>query len=290
MVLQTASHARSISAPSFPHPIAIKAAEELRNLKTCIHGTGASFSTLCSLLQGLADLFESLHLLLRLPSFQQVLSQPSHKSWIEAQLDCSLQLLDIEAPLNDYLASVKSFVLDLQSAIRRRGDNGHVNSRKKAQKEALSCSKSLKKLEEGFVIAALVKKEGDLVMLDRLTRESWETTVAVLQFLLTLLEMPVRRKAWSKRILLVPKAMQWKRGGSGEGNGEASKAVGLESLLNAAVERISGKDDVFGNLQRKADEELNQVKSGIEGLEIGLQRLFRRMIQNRVVLLNMLSF
>lgn len=192
--------------------------------------------------------------------------------------------------MNDCLASVKSFVFDLQSALRRRGDNGHVNSRKKAQEVSITCSKSLKKMEEGFVITALVEKEGDMVMLDGLMREARVTTVVVLQLYLTLVEIPARRKDWGKRILLVPKAMQWWRGGSAEGNVGVSKAVGLDSSLSAVFERISGKDDGFGNLQRKAHEELNQIESGIEALEVGLQCLFRRMIQNRVVLLNMLSF
>ncbi|KAL0907953.1 hypothetical protein M5K25_022412 [Dendrobium thyrsiflorum] len=290
MAPQKANHSRSSSVPSLPHPIAIKAAEKLRNLKTYIHGAEASFSTICTLLGSLADLFDSLHLLLRLPSLQHLLAQPLHKPWLEAQLDCSLQLLDIESPVNDCLASVKSFVFDVQSALRRRGDNSHVNSRKKAQKENVTCSKSLKKMEEGFAIAALVEKEGDLMMLDWFMREARETTVTVFHLLLNLLEIPARRKDRGKRILLVPKAMQWRRGGSAERNGGVSKVVGLESILNAAFECISGKDEGFGNLQRKAHADVSQIEAGIEDLEIGLQCLFRRMIQNRVALLNMLSF
>ena len=116
-----ATHMRSISLPTRPHALVLKAEQELRQLRALVSPPSPSppAHALRALLQDLGDLHEYVEEVVRLPTNWDALRLPRHRRLVEAELEGSVALLDLCGAARDGLAAAKDQLRDLRSALRR---------------------------------------------------------------------------------------------------------------------------------------------------------------------------
>jgi len=261
--------------PSTSHPTTLRSEEELQNMKVCLAPSSKTTQMMCNGLSGVGDLYELIGELLRLPSNQKYLN-PCQKKWVEEQLDESLKMLDLIAAVRDSLVAMREHVQDLRSAIRRKGNAATVPA-KKAQKLIKGCLRTLK-LKNGKALPCSVTiKDSD--MLVKVSVEARQSTLSLLQSIVSFLSKP---KQQGRRWSLVSKAVSKRRIAC---EGELENA---EMWLQASYDCIACRD-VDPVRVLKAQSHLEPLEIRVENLVSGLECLFKRLIQNRVSLLNLLG-
>ncbi|XP_038970968.1 uncharacterized protein LOC120104232 [Phoenix dactylifera] len=253
---------RSISMPSRSHPLALQVEEELHKLKTCVASSSLTSQMMGNALRGLGDLYNCMEELLRLPHNQQSLSHLPQKRWVEEELDGSVRLLDFCGATRDSLVTMKERIQDLQLALRRRGDaaiqskmHAYIHFGKKAQKDLKNCVRSLKQTDNRSASSSAVNMDSELSMVVQVLTEAKEISISLLKSILSNLFM-ARSRPKASRLSLISKALQ-------------KKKVDCEEHENMS--------------------HLEALEVTIGDLETGLECLFRRLVQNRVSLLNILS-
>ncbi|ONK64195.1 uncharacterized protein A4U43_C07F23090 [Asparagus officinalis] len=271
-----AYHIRSISMPPTSHPTIHRVDEELHNLKARL----ASSKTAHMVPEGLrsvGDVYEIIEELLRLPSsLQSIQSCPT--KWVEEQLDCSLQLLDLIGVARESLVMIREHVKDIESAIRRKG-NEVSETKKKAQKIIKDALKSLN-LMGGKSVSCCVDYNNN--QLFKVSIEAREVTISLLGLVLSCLSKPkTKTSRWSffKSIS--------KRKVACEGE-VAPSEENIDTWLQASYYCILS-NDVNAIMVEKAHNDLQTIAERMESLESGLEVLFKKLVQNRVSLLNILS-
>ncbi|XP_020270497.1 uncharacterized protein LOC109845639 [Asparagus officinalis] len=274
-----ANHIRSISMPSTSHPTIIRIQEELENLMARI-ASSRTAQIVPDGLKSVGDVYEQIEELIRLPSSQQSILL-CRKKWIEEQLDCSLRLLDLIGAARGSLVSMREHVQDLQLAIRRKGNQ--VNeSKKKAQKIIKDSLKSLK-LMSGKNVSCCIEDNSN--QLDKVLAEARESTISLLSSIFSFLS---KTKTKTKRWSIVSKAIS-KRKVACEGEFEVATAQeNIDMWLQVSYDCILSKE-VNAMMVEKAHNDLQAMEDRMEILESGLEFLFRKLIQNMVSLLNILS-
>jgi len=276
-----ANHIRSISVPSTSYPATLKVEEELYSLKARLASSSRTAQMICNGLSCVTDLYELVEELLRLPSNQHSL-QPSQKKWVEEQLDESLKMLDLIAAVKDCLVAMKEHVQDLRSTIRRKG-NAPTVSNKKAQKLIKDCLRALKRMDGKPLPHSVAIKESDMVV--KVFMEARGSTTSILQSTLSLLLKPKQK---TSRWFTVSKIMSKRRVAcEGECDG-ATDEEGADMWLQPSYACLSDKD-VDAERVLKAQNHLESLEIKMENIESGIECLFRRLIQNRVSLLNLLG-
>ncbi|XP_066394756.1 uncharacterized protein [Miscanthus floridulus] len=299
-----AAHLRSISLPTRPHSLVLKAEQELQRLRSCccVSTPPPPAYALRALLQDLSDLHEYVEEVVRLPSNWDALRLPRHRRLVEGELEGSVTLLDLCGAARDGLAGAKERVRDLRSLLRRhRAVNSHEAPRRGGDAAAVSvsaraaeaCAGPLKKVarairrESGRCAGAALDTTRDdlscggapprpLAML----AEVRELTVCVLQSSMeALLRQVVVRPPSAGKWSLVSRALAH-NGSRSFGSGEAREG---------ATRVCAIKDVAGGNEPSNARSHLQSLEGCIEGLEDGLERLFRNLIRSRVCLLNCVS-
>uniref|UniRef100_A0A453HMG5 Uncharacterized protein n=1 Tax=Aegilops tauschii subsp. strangulata TaxID=200361 RepID=A0A453HMG5_AEGTS len=119
-------HLRSTSLPSRPHFSEIKAEEELHSLKTHFCRQPASIVTLSDGLRKLAQVYNCVEEIVRLPRNQVDLCLPQQKKMVEKELEQSLVLLDICNAMQENFAELKMSIQELQ-LVFKRGDHATAN-------------------------------------------------------------------------------------------------------------------------------------------------------------------
>ncbi|KAJ0966901.1 hypothetical protein J5N97_023818 [Dioscorea zingiberensis] len=273
-------HARSNSLPSKSHPITATAEEELHKLKACVMSSSSAFMSpemIGSSLSCLAVFYDCIEELLHLPSNQQVLSHPQERKWVEEELDASLRLVDLCGIIRNTLAVIKEHAQELQMVLRRKRstniESNYIQSAKKARKDIKNCLKTLKKMDG---------KDSDRPMVSMMFMEARDVTISLFQSLASCVSPSSTQKniRWS----IVSKALNKKKVTCEEFEG----ANGLDFSFNSINECISCKD-VDGLRVMKAQDQLTAIVSSLEGLEMELESLYKKLIRNRVSLLNLLS-
>ncbi|XVF45656.1 hypothetical protein PTKIN_Ptkin02bG0224500 [Pterospermum kingtungense] len=195
--------------PSRPHPLIPQIDEHLCRLKSNAAASSSSSSSIGEKLNGLRDLFELVESLLKLPLTQQSLAQQCNDKQVKSLLQLpltqqslaeqcndkqvnellngSLRLLDVCGVAKDAFLQAKEDTRQLQSILRRRGDDAeftheakaYLASRKKAKK---SINKSLKDLKSRCGSAHL---ENDVEATFSMLREVEKITFALFESLLS---------------------------------------------------------------------------------------------------------
>nr|DAD46002.1 TPA_asm: hypothetical protein HUJ06_004232 [Nelumbo nucifera] len=110
---------------------------------------------------------------------------------------------------------MKENVRDLQSALRRRKFEekvlgnmvaSYTSFRKRAKKDARTCLKTLKRLEQKYVACPLPDHDHDSIMVVRVLRDVSKVAISIFRAMLLFLSTPVSKPKvgrWS----LVPKLM-----------------------------------------------------------------------------------
>ncbi|KAJ1290889.1 hypothetical protein BS78_02G277200 [Paspalum vaginatum] len=218
-----AYHQRSISLPSRP---ASKIEEELQILEACSSSSSMTIETTSDGLRRIEGIYNSIEELMCLPS-NQVCSVQQMKM-MDAEMESSLQLLDLCNSMHEDFAELKSIVQDLQVSLRKGDDAAAKKHFKKAEKRVTS------------------DKEDCRIM--RLLSDAREIT--------TLLESTMQLLA--KQIATPKSSIVWKA---------------LQKKVSVVCK----------------EEQLKVLECNIKDLENGAELLYRRLIRNRVTLLNIIS-
>ncbi|KAF5727282.1 hypothetical protein HS088_TW22G00972 [Tripterygium wilfordii] len=226
----------------------------------------------------LRDLHNSANDLLHSPEIQQALVDQRQEKFVHQVSESSLRMLEVCGISRDVLLVVKDHLLDLQLTLRRLsiGDQPHNNIvgtklaayncyRKKFKKETVKCLRSLKGMKCNSVISnnnVSVVDDNLIVVLDVL-KEARVTTITIVESLLSLISIP-----W----------LDQKKG---------------YSFIRCKFMRSSGQcsyDNICDETAlHSAHKRLEAVEIAIEDLEVELECMFRRLIQTRVSLLNILT-
>ncbi|XP_062025064.1 uncharacterized protein LOC133741132 [Rosa rugosa] len=269
-----ASHTRSNSFPSRPHPIIEEANEQLCRLRSSA-ATSTSSSSISHKLSGLENLHDCVERLLQLPLNQQALAQEKHQKCTNELLDGSLRLLDVCSIAKEALQQTKECLQDLQSIIRRRGcESGVLTS--EVRRYLVSRKMVKKTIQKAMVNTrssfSSLNKETESISIVNMLRNVEAITLTVFESLLSFILGPKASSSWS----LVSKMMQSKRVAC-----EEEAEINEFAEVDAALKSLKSADSV--------QNQLNNLESCIQDQEQGLESLFRQLIKTRVSLLNILN-
>ncbi|KAF9622257.1 hypothetical protein IFM89_030299 [Coptis chinensis] len=286
--LKTPYHVRSISLPSISHPLTADVEEQLCQLRS----SGATCSSSPECLNGT---YNSVENLLQLSLTQKALSSESSNKSINEVLDGTLHVLDICSTTRDVFLQIKECVQDLQSSVRRKGElglanevGGYMTTRKKVNKVIQKCLSDLKKAEDKNFNSSLLEKDDNLVALLIVLKEVEAITLSMIKSLLSsvlLSKKHTKAKGWS----FVSKLMHTKRVAC---QGQETDIFGLEELdvaLFNIVSKKTSKGIEVMNVVQDVQKQLDMIMSSMQGLDKGLECMYKSIIKTRVSLLNIMS-
>ncbi|KAG7966897.1 hypothetical protein I3843_08G072200 [Carya illinoinensis] len=221
----------------------------------------------------LRDLHNSANDLLHSPTIQRALLHQRQEKWVHEVSEASLRMLDVCGTSKDVLLLVKEQLQDLQFTLRRICiGEPHIGSkiaaynlyRKKLKKETLKCLNSLKGMKNKSIIITsdLSAIDDNLKLVVDVLKEVRETTVSMVESLLSLISIP-----WLDR--------------------KSAKASFASKFVRFTGQSFYDIYDVMA--LQSANKRLEAAEIAIEDLEAELEFMFRRLIQTRVSLLNILT-
>lgn len=265
------AHFRSISLPSRLHdPTNSTFEAELEKLKSLQNFSPSKNSPITSDsiqsgLLALAELYNSL-------TQTQSLHRQDAKS-VESSLETSVEILDSCNTVRELVQMLRESVQALHSALRRKGLNSdstlkndiasYLCIRKKMNKSISKSLKALKNLEDKNLSAT------------GLTIDMFKGIMVFLS------SSVVKSNGWN----LVSKMMVTK---SGKEQGVITE-VGCVDLALSDVQRSLGRSDSRNVDRQMVEKSLQNLESCVQGIEGGVERLFRQLLTSRVALLNVVT-
>ncbi|KAE8654075.1 4-coumarate--CoA ligase-like 5-like [Hibiscus syriacus] len=220
----------------------------------------------------LRDLHNSANDLLHSPTIKRALVHQGQEKWVHQVSESSLRMLDVCGISQDILLLVKEHVQDLQFTLRRVSTNqSDIGTKmavydkysKKLKKETLKCLQSLKWMKNKPVANDIVAAIDDnLSMVVDVLQEVRVTSISVVESLLSLISIP-----WLER--------------------KSGKGYFGSKFMQSSRQRFYDISDEMA--VQSANKRLQAVEITIEDLEAELECIFRRLIQTRVLLLNILT-
>ncbi|XP_020094936.1 uncharacterized protein LOC109714651 [Ananas comosus] len=284
-------HVRSISLPSRTRPILVKVEEALqRTSHLVLQASSTTLDEISGGLRSLGHLHDCVEELLRLPSLRQALLRPDQNKWLEEELEVSIVLLDLCGAVKDAVVSTKEHVQDLQSALRRRGDRTIecklrtcISSRREKEMKHIAKSSKAAREMHSKCGSHLLGGDDNISMVVKAMKQSSEAAIALLGSILSLMFKPRLRQKESKWTF-VSKMMRKRKVACGSTNEDVD-----EDLYLGTSHEILLNKDASGDKVMKAQNQLRNVEAKIESLESELECFFRRLVQSRVSILNILS-
>ncbi|CAJ1930611.1 unnamed protein product [Sphenostylis stenocarpa] len=283
-------HVRSISLPCRIQSSLPKIEEVLKRMKTWEASSQSQSEAIKEGLKGLAELYNCAEELVGCPLTQQALISHEGKH-VEKPLDMSVYLLDTCGSARELLTLMKEHVLDLQSALRRKGVDSSVKSqicayicfRKRARKDMRKRLKALKTMDNGFKSYSypLLDFDHHLLIVINVLREMSKITISFFKKLLLFMCAPMLKKnigGWSMFSRIVSTRVD---------NKVINELGDIDVALcsfHKRCKKIDSKTEI--QIVKRG---LGEVEGSIRELEAGLDCLFRCMIQQRVSLLNLLT-
>lgn len=279
---------RSISLPCRPYSSTFKTEQELNKLKTWeaeVSSTAPTAETVCNGLSGLGELYRCTDDLLHLPLTQQALSALQHDESVNGLLDGSIRVLDICGSLKDIMSQVKVNASDLHSCLRRRpkGDPSSFTKytlfRKKINKDAKRLTAVLKQVDNRTSGLQYVDIDQHSISVIRVLNEVTATTISVYHNVLLFLATSTKAKStkWS----LVSRITHKSRVAC-EDHQQMNEMEKVEAELTSMISGSSKESDLL-------KQRLEALEAAVEGIENGLECMFRHTIRLRTSLLNIVS-
>ncbi|KAK2656888.1 hypothetical protein Ddye_009940 [Dipteronia dyeriana] len=301
-------HSRSISLPARLNPNFVHIEAELNKFKTWELSSSSSssastvipsgFKSIQAGLISLVELYNSIEeILIHSPATQQALHKHKHVKLVEAALDRSVGLLDACGNTRELISNMKDQLQELQSALRRRvglgGDyssmeckiHAYTSFRKKSKIDIAKCIRELKRMDSNIIESfnSIVDSDHEqMLMVNNVLRESSAITISIFRSILLFLSMPVMKtkpsssSGWSLIRKLIPSASS---------DQQIFNEVGSVDIALCNLHRKIQKSDAKIDVQM-AFRRLEILDATTKDLETRLDCLFRRLIQNRVTLLN----
>lgn len=256
---------RSTSFPSTLHPSACKIEEGLTRIRSWEAEASdvLTADTVCDGLCRLGELYKYTDEFLNLPLTQQALSHLQNEKCVNELMDKSVRLLDICGNTRDVMSEIKVHARELLSALRRKkGDSSaeFAAFRKAINKDSKKLTASLKQVDTKSSVLEIFDQDQHLGAVIRSLKEVTAASVSVFQSVLLFLSTPI----------LKPKA--------------TTKWLQVSKLMHKGA--VSSED------QQHDVNEVDRVKtleSDVEGIENGLECMFRHFIRTRASLLNIVS-
>ncbi|ESQ34742.1 hypothetical protein EUTSA_v10008670mg [Eutrema salsugineum] len=219
-------------------------------------------------LEGLRELQDCANYLLdHCPEARESLCQQGKEKWIEQVSEASVTMLDVCNVSKDVMALVRHSLQELQLTLRCNESNinekiaAYNRYRKKLKKETLKCLNSLKGIKGGRGATVTPSIEQNLLFVAEVLKEVRRAIMTMVESLFSLVCIP-----WLER--------------------RPSKG----SLSSIFTMRFCCFDDVWDEMAvQSASTRLEAAQIAVEELEIELGCIFRRLIQTRVSLLNILT-
>ncbi|BAT99911.1 hypothetical protein LR48_Vigan06g055600 [Vigna angularis] len=289
---------RSISFPTRVHPVSQRV-EALLNHLNHHHSQPVSSTvnleaeTIQSDLVVLAELYNSMEELFHSPQSQQDLLRYQDGKIVEETLCGSVTLLDTCESARDLLLVLKEHMQTLHSALRRRKGDSNIESsvssfdifKKMAKKTTSKQIGQLKRMQNKVNSFCLLNQHQQLAFFARVLRESNTITISIIHSLLVFLSMPsFGTKGSSSLISKLKTTVLF------SSQKEQKNTNGIADL-NWVLCSLFGREkngDSCGEFQRVLGE-LETLNVNIEALESGLDCIFRCLVKNRVLFLNMLA-
>ncbi|GAA0165485.1 hypothetical protein LIER_39991 [Lithospermum erythrorhizon] len=250
------SHIRSVSLPSKSHLTIFQIEEELNKLKTWEPSKSTPSNGICSLV----ELYKSMDDLLNLPQTIQAFSKYQNTQFIDELLECPVKFLDICGITRDVLTQFRENIIDLQSSLRRR--KGDLNAKR--------CITTLKKMDQAIEASTTLDVDQETSSMIRVFRGVNSLTMSVFQSVLTYLSKTKPSK-WSFSRLIVNKGKV-----ACEGQQVNLNELEVDNALSKKFSIITQQD-------------LGTLEASIEGIEKGLESMYRCLIRSRTLLLNVVS-
>ncbi|PPD75525.1 hypothetical protein GOBAR_DD27550 [Gossypium barbadense] len=203
----------------------------------------------------LRDLHNSANDLLHSPIIKRALVHQGQEQWVHQVSESSLRMLDVCGISRDILLLVKEHVQDLQFTLRRVStDEADIGTKIAVYNRY---SKKLKK----ETLKCLQSTERDEKQAHHHLEVS-ATAISVVESLLSLISIP-----WLER--------------------RSSKGYLAAKFMRSSWRRVYDVSDEMA--VQSANKRLEAVEITIEDLEAEIECMFRRLIQTRVLLLNILT-
>ncbi|KAL8240402.1 hypothetical protein R6Q59_013757 [Mikania micrantha] len=287
---------RSISLPSRLNPSFSQIEINLNNLKTLepLHSSTHIHSGLASLI----NLYVSVDELIGSSQTQKVNLHHRNKALIEDALAKSTRLMDTYSDLVELLAQMKQNLRVLQFALRRKGMYGtyessegpfsdYFLSRKKAKKNMIRCIGSLEQLESKTESNHVDGENNSLSIVIDVLEEVFMATISMFRCILRNLSgKPKLEKGFSLITKLMPTS--YNQPVCHKTQEIVNEADILDLTLDSLRKNIK-KNECKSVEVQMVMEILHKLDCQIEGYEVGLDSLFRKLIQIRVSLLNILA-
>ncbi|KAJ3690847.1 hypothetical protein LUZ61_020011 [Rhynchospora tenuis] len=244
-----ACHTRSNSLPSRSHSYVLKAKEELTQLRARVASPSLTYEIMLDALKAVGRVYECINDLLCMSSNRSGLSHSEHRRWVDQELEESVKLLDMCSSSRDYLDQIKCQVQDVELAIRR-GEMMTMNSRVRDYIQLVkNANKDVKKN-----ISRKSKSMAGCSAVVLLLSEARDVVASLLQSVFS---------------FLLKQSM-------------SEKSVKSSLISSLVLKRTSAGKGM-------QEEDISSLRDNVEGLENGLESLFKHLIQCRVSLLNIVS-
>ncbi|XP_051139549.1 uncharacterized protein LOC127257212 [Andrographis paniculata] len=271
MAASSQTRFRSISLPSrLQHPTGFES--HLQNLKSWQVPKAAPISS-DAIQSGLLELSELYN---QFKTQQQKLSLHRDGKSVQDSLSTSIELLDSCATIRESVQMIREAIQSLQSALRRKGLDSSIHPdtasyltiRKKMNKSISKTMKSLKKLEN---------KNG----LEELTQVNL-ITVSIFKGILVFLSWPT---TWN----LVSKLISTKDHHHHHLYSDVTEVGCVDSAVNTLHGRVRNSNDSKNFDLQMMQTKLQNLDACAEGIESGIETVFRNLIECRVTLLNIVT-
>ncbi|KAI3415153.1 uncharacterized protein J3R85_015475 [Psidium guajava] len=286
---------RSISLPLRLHSSSLKIVAELSKFKALdFSQSSLGAEAIRANMARVAELHVSVEELIGAPLTQQAILRDQNGRAMQEALDASIMLLDACEFARELMAQMKDEIQGLRSAIRRKGGinssieihaQGFMSFRKKAKKDIAKYLGYFKALESknSNNSSKFLNLDDHLVMAVEVLKELNLITISILKSLLIFASpMKTNRRSSGRPLVSRLMVLSREKGGKKVFNEVESVDCAVCSIHGQVTRKADAESEALKGVQQR----LETLERHVEGLEDGLDRLYKCLIRNRGSLLN----